>query len=285
MHNPCLRPTFTLAVALTVTLTVALTASALAAYSQNTQPLPDSPAPAAAPAQPAAAPAPAQPAAAQPSAAAQPAAPQPLGPLTVLENTLLRVQTLASIDSRHVRDGQPVDFIVVQDVLVNYALAIPRGAIVHGKVVSLHKSGRLAGTPSLTFQLVSLDVLGETYPLDSHLFRVTGTSKADTTRRDALVGAYIGAAAGVATIAESSGGTAGSKAAAVATDSAIGAGVGTLASGASRGPDIWIPAEAQIDFTLAVPVTVNPITALEARRLREGLDTGGPSLYVRGETP
>ena len=42
------------------------------------------------------------------------------------------------------------------------------------------------------------------------------------------------------------------------------------------------PAEARVDFHLAAPVTVQPVSAQEAARLAQGLYPGGPSLYRRG---
>jgi hypothetical protein len=70
---------------------------------------------------------------------------------------------------------------------------------------------------------------------------------------------------------------------------AIGAGAGvaagTAASAASPGPGIWIPAEAQVSFHLAAPLTVNPVSPQEAARLAQGLYQGGPSLYRRGYYP
>ena len=64
----------------------------------------------------------------------------------------------------------------------------------------------------------------------------------------------------------------------------VGAGVGTLASAASPGPEIRIPAESQLDFYLAAPVTVTPVSGKEAALLARGLHPGGPALYVR-DTP
>jgi hypothetical protein len=40
-----------------------------------------------------------------------------------------------------------------------------------------------------------------------------------------------------------------------------------------------------VDFYLAAPVTVTPVSAKEAARLAQGLHSGGPNLYLRGDTP
>jgi hypothetical protein len=61
----------------------------------------------------------------------------------------------------------------------------------------------------------------------------------------------------------------------------VGAGVGTMVSAATPGPALTIPAEAQMDFYLASPISVAPVSAKEAARLAQGLHLGGPVLYVR----
>jgi hypothetical protein len=71
----------------------------------------------------------------------------------------------------------------------------------------------------------------------------------------------------------------------VGADTAIGAGVGTLVAAATPSPGIWIPSEAEVDFYLAAPVTVMPVSAKDAARLSQGLRAGGPHLYLRGEAP
>lgn len=52
---------------------------------------------------------------------------------------------------------------------------------------------------------------------------------------------------------------------------AVGAGVCTLVSAASAGTTIRIPAESEVEFQLASPITVTPVSAKEATRLAQGL--------------
>lgn len=205
-------------------------------------------------------------------------------PLTVLEDTLIRVQTLDALSSKKVKDGFPVLFTVSEGVFVGDALAIPVGATVHGVVVNSRKSGVLTGSPELELKLVSLDLGGRNYPLESYHFKVKGASKAKPTETKAICGAYVGALLG--TISNPSmGRTVAGRAASASTDAAIGAGMGTLVSAVTPGPGIWFPSERQVDFYLAAPVTVTPVSAKEAARLARGLRPGGPVLYLRGETP
>ena len=81
----------------------------------------------------------------------QPQAPQyqpARGPVTIPPGMLLQVRTSEPVDSKRARDGQPVQFTVIQDVAVGGVLAIPRGAVVHGVVTEAKNagSGKLAGS-------------------------------------------------------------------------------------------------------------------------------------------
>lgn len=193
------------------------------------------------------------------------------GPITVPQGTVLMLRTNESLDEKHARDGQPVDFVVIRDVPVNGYLAIPRGATVHGVVTESKRAGTLTGSPELALAVTSLDIDGRTYPLQSDQFRVKGPSKTGRTVGNAIGGALVGALIGGAV-----GGGSGA---------AIGAGVGGAggtAASAAGGPHAWIPAEALVTFHLNGPVTVDPVSREEANRLAQGLFQGGPQLYRRG---
>ena len=226
-----------------------------------------------------AAPAPRQDVTVQPPASVQET---PKGPISILEDTLIRVRTIESINSKRVNEGSPVLFVMSEDVFVGDVLAIPRGAIVHGVVIMSKKAGRLTGSPELAFQLTSLEMGGRSYPLDSYQFKMEGMSKTRATETKVKRGAVVGALVGAISVSQK-GGTAAGRAASMGTDAGIGAGVGTLVSAASPGPGIWIPSETEVDFYLAAPIAVMPVSAKEAARLSQGLHSGGPHLYLRGD--
>jgi hypothetical protein len=194
------------------------------------------------------------------------------GPLTVPQGTLIQVRTSEPIDSKRAKDGAPVQFTVIHDVALGSFLAIPRGATVHGVVTEAKKAGELAGSPELALKLTSLDLGGQSYDLQSDQFKVKGPNKAGHTVGNAvgagIVGTIIGCAVG--------------RGAGCAIGAGAGVAAGTAASAATPGPGVWIPAEALVDFHLAAPVTVNPVSQQEAQRLAEGLYQGGPSLQRRG---
>jgi hypothetical protein len=196
------------------------------------------------------------------------------GPVTVPQGTLIQVRTSESVDSKRVQSGEPIQFTVIQDVTFGGVLAIPRGATLHGVISDVRNvgSGTLTGSSELALQLSSLDLGGQSYPVESDQFRIKAPGKGGRTAGNIIGGALIGAIIGGA-----AGGGSGA-----AIGAAAGGTVGTAASAAESGPRAWIPAEAQVTFHLAAPITVNPVDPQEAMRLAQGLYPGGPSLYRRG---
>jgi BON domain len=210
-----------------------------------------------------------------PQQAPPPPAYQPArGPVTIQPGMLLQVRTSEPVDSKRAKDGEPVQFTVIQDVAVGGVLAIPRGATVHGVVTEVKNAGAgtLAGSSVLALTLTSLDLGGQSYPLSTDQFKVKGPNKAGQTAGNAVGGAVIGAIIGCA-IGRGPG---------CAIGAGVGAAGGTAASAASGGPRVWIPAEALVTFHINAPLTVNPVGPQEAARLAQGLYPGGPSLYRRG---
>jgi hypothetical protein len=206
--------------------------------------------------------------------------------VTVLEDTLIRVMTNQPLSSRQSKDGTPVLFTLSEDVIVDNVIVIPRGATVHGEVIQTRKAGVLTGSPELTLKLVSLDLGGRSYPLYTYQFKVQGTSKTKPTETNVKGGAVIGAIVGGVFSGSAKGETtAVGKVAGMATGAALGAGVGALTSAATPGPALTIPAESQIDFYLASPISVQTVSSKEVARLAQGLRPGGPVLYVRGNAP
>ena len=152
------------------------------------------------------------------------------------------MRTSEAVDSKRAKDGEPVQFTVIQDVTMGGVLAIPRGAAVHGVVTESKNvgSGDLAGSSVLALTLTSLDLGGRSYPLDSDQFKVKGPNKAGQTVGSAVGGGIIGTIIGCAV----------GRGAGCAIGAGAGVAAGTAASAASPGPRVWIPAEALVTFHL-----------------------------------
>jgi hypothetical protein len=200
-----------------------------------------------------------------------PAYETPTGPVTVSTGTLLQLRTSEPVSSKRAKEGTLVDFTVIRDVAVGGVLAIPRGATVHGVVTEVKKAGQLTGSPELALTLTSLDLGGQNYPLQTNQFKVKGPGKGAETAHDAIGGALVGTIIGCIA----------GRGAGCAIGAGAGAAVGMAGSAASHGPGVWIPSEARVDFHLAAPLTITPVSAQEAARLSQGLYSGGPTLYRR----
>jgi hypothetical protein len=194
------------------------------------------------------------------------------GPVTIPPGTLIYLRTSEPVDSKRAKNGEPVQFTVIQDVAVGGVLAIPRGATVHGVITESKKAGDLGGSAELGLTLNSLDLGGTSYALDTDQFKVKGPNKAGETVGNTVGGAVIGTIIGCAI----------GRGAGCAIGAGAGAAGGVAASAATPGPRAWIPAEALVSFHLKSPVTVTPVDSQEAARLAQGLYPGGPSLYRRG---
>jgi len=199
----------------------------------------------------------------------------PTGPVTIPPGTLLRLRTNEPVGSKRAKDGQKVEFTVIQTVAVGGMRAIPRGATVHGVVTEVQQAGALTGKPVLALTLTSLELGRQSYPLSTGQFKVRGPGKGARSANNMIGGTMMGAIIGCAVRGP------------IGCGVGAGAGLaaGTAASAATPGPGVWIPAEALVEFHLAAPLTVNPVSAQEAARLAEGLYQGGPNLYQRGYYP
>lgn len=227
------------------------------------------------------------------SSSSSPASPSPVfwtnsdpnAHVTVLENTLFRVITQTPLHSGKTREGTPVSFMLSEDIVVNNVLIIPRGATLKGKVVQSRKAGALNGRGAdLILQLLSLHLGGQIYPITSFQFRVQAASKTDPTEM-IVGGAEVGALAGV--VAGNSYGvtSATERLRDIGAGAAAGAAVGTVVSALTPGPYLKLPVESQMDFYLASPISVVPVTPDEAARLSQALPRKGPALFVEGDTP
>ena len=183
--------------------------------------------------------------------------PPPSGPVTIPAGTLLRVRLAETLDTAHLKTGTFFEATAAADVYQNGVLAIPRGAVLTGQVIESKKPGDLGGSAELRLQLDSINLGGNVYQLASDVWSSKGPNKAGYTVGNTAGGAALGAIIG-GLIGGGSG-------------AAIGAGVGGVgglaASSATNGPRLILPAEAQVDFHLTGPVTVQPVSWQEAQRL------------------
>jgi hypothetical protein len=181
----------------------------------------------------------------------------PQGPVTIPAGTVLRVRLMQPLNSAQIQDGAYFQATAANDVYEGNVLAIPRGAVVTGQVVDVKRSGELKGSEELRLHLTSVQLGGKSYPLSSDMWTSQGPNKAGYTASNtaggAVLGAIIGAIAG--------------RGPGAAIGAGIGAAGGLAASSATKGPHVYLPAEAMVEFHLTNPVTVQPVSWQEAQRL------------------
>lgn len=174
-------------------------------------------------------------------------APEPLRPLVVPADTSLPVVLGQTLNSRVNNAGEEFAGTIASDIIVDGAVAIPKGADVSGVITKSKKQGAFKGEADLAIRLSSVRVGGKSYPLSTSTYAesVKGKGKrtAVVTGGGAAVGALIGGLAG------------GGKGAAIGAG--VGAGGGLAASGATGGQNVTLPAESRVTFKLTEAVTID----------------------------
>jgi hypothetical protein len=202
---------------------------------------------------------------------------QPGGEAVVIpSNSMLRIRINQGLDSKHTQPGTVFDATVINDVVADGAVAVPRGAIVHGVVVEAKSAGAFKGRGEIQLQLTQVVLAGKTFPLVSDIWSSTGPDKTARTVNSTLglsaLGAIIGGVAG-------GGGGA-------AIGAGVGAATGLGTSAASGGGQVMVPPEAILTFRLTQPVPVTTVSQAEMDRLGYGVPAGGqPRVYRRYPPP
>jgi hypothetical protein len=175
--------------------------------------------------------------------------------------TVVRVRLNQAMDSRHTQPGAPFDGVVLNDILANGMVAIPRGAAVQGYVADTQPGGDLRGRGGIALQLSQVTLEGHPYPLTSDPWSHAGYDKTGQT-----VGTTVGLGAVGATIGAIAGGGPGAL---------LGAGIGAIAglgvSSASRQGEAAVPSEAIVSFRLTQQAALMTVSQAELDRLGAGL--------------
>jgi hypothetical protein len=178
----------------------------------------------------------------------QPNQPPPVT-ISVPAGTELAIRINQRISVKTSRAGDHFSGEVVEPVLSNGNIVIPRGTPVSGRVYEAHRRGHFEGRSILGLRLTSMTLGNYQYALDT---RDNVTTKRGKGRRSAgFIGGMTGAGMLIGGIA--SGGVG------LAIGAAAGAGSGTALAGGTGNRDIDIPAESIVHFRLADPLVVqNP---------------------------
>lgn len=192
-----------------------------------------------------------EPGVAPPPTDAAPAQPgvAPAYNLTVPAGTELAVRVNERIDVKHAVPGEHFSGELVEPVMNNGAVLIPRGTPVGGRIDQAHRRGHFKGASVLELRLVSMKLNGYDYGIDTH--DTVRTKKGKGKRTAGFIGGLTGAGMLIGGIASGGAG--------LAIGAASGAGAGTILAGTTGNRDIVIPAESIVHFRLADQLVVqNP---------------------------
>ena len=177
----------------------------------------------------------------------QPSAPSAIGEeevaksvssVTIPAGTRISVRTINAIDSTRHRAGYRFQASLEQPLWVDGHMVVPKGADVYGRLDESKETGTFAGRSQLKLQLTGIVVNGQTLPIVTGEYEVSGKSKGESTAKrtagGAAIGGIIGALAG------------GGKGAAIGAGSEI----------ITKGDQVKIPSETLLDFTLQQSITI-----------------------------
>ncbi len=190
--------------------------------------------------------------AAEPAAA--PASPQPPPPpqkVTIPSGTTVSVRLVDPVGSDISQQGQVFHATLNSPLAVEGEVAIPAGYDVEGHVVEVENGGKFTGKAQLTLQLDRIIVNGRHYNIQTDSYHKETKSRTTNTAEKVGAGGVIGAIIG--------GIAGGGKGAAIGA--AAGGGVGGGAQAASKAPQVKLPSESVVTFTLQAPVTVTPTSS------------------------
>jgi len=179
----------------------------------------------------------------------EPAGPARSGPaayVTIPAGTRVSVRMIDGVDSTQNHPGDRFQASLQEPLTVGGNVVVSKGSDVYGRLTESKESGKFSGRSQLQLELTGIVVSGQTVPVVTGEYELTGKSRgASTAKRTvggAAVGSIIGAIAG------------GGKGA------AIGAGVGGAAGAGSevitRGDQVKIPSETLLDFTLQQQLSI-----------------------------
>ena len=170
------------------------------------------------------------------------------GQVTIPAGTPIRVQLDQSLDSGRNRTGDVFEAHTVEPVLVDDRVVIPENTPVRGEVAGARPSGRFSHPGRLEISLNQVELGGNWQEISTHEDTRSGGSHKKNNA--AWIGGGAGSGALIGAIA------AGGKGALIGGP--VGAGAGVAAAFFTGKRNVHVPAESQLVFHLAQPLSVTP---------------------------
>jgi hypothetical protein len=150
--------------------------------------------------------------------------------ITIPAGTHIVVRTIDSVDSTKNQVGDRFQSSLEEPLMADGNLVAPKGTDVYGRLAASKESGTFAGRSELQLELTGIVVNGNTVPLVTGDYELTGKSRGASTAKRTAGGAAIGAGAG--------------------------AGVGAGSEIITKGDQVSVPSETLLDFTLQQDVSI-----------------------------
>ena len=116
--------------------------------------------------------------------------------VTIPAGTRISIRTIDSIDSTRNRVGYRFQASLEEPLWVDGNMVVPKGADVYGRLDESKETGTFAGRSQLKLQLTGIVVNGQTLPLVTGEYEVSGKSKGESTAKRTVGGAAIGSIIG-----------------------------------------------------------------------------------------
>ena len=187
--------------------------------------------------------------------------------MSIPSGTALAVRLVDPIDSEKNQAGDTFHATLNNPITIDGQVVIPSGSDVTGHLADVKSAGKFAGQSQVVLQLDSLSSGGQTYNIQTDQFKKQGSSRGKNTAEKVGAGAGIGALIGAL--------AGGGKGAALG--GVIGAGAGGGVQAASKAPQIHVPSESQVSFTLQSPVTVTPAPSVQRGQASRSADNNRTS--------
>ena len=158
--------------------------------------------------------------------------------------TVLRLSLTDSLDSRESSAGDRFAGSLAEAVVIDGRTLLPKGTLLHGRVIDAQGSGKVKGRASIRLELTDVVQGAKTRAIATEAFEAEAESQE---KRDAGI---IGGGAGVGAVVGAIAG--GKKGAAIGAIAGGGGGTGVVL--ATKGKEIHYGPETQLNFTLASSV-------------------------------
>jgi hypothetical protein len=160
--------------------------------------------------------------------------------------TRITVRTIDGIDSAKNHVGDRFQASLEEALVVDGNIVVAKGADVYGRLAESKPSGTFTGRSELRLELTSIVVNGQTIPVVTGEYELSGKSRGASTAKRTLGGAAVGSIIGAL--------AGGGKGAGIGAG--VGAGAGAGSEIVTKGDQVKVPSETLLDFTLQQSVSI-----------------------------